>query len=206
VPEDATAILHWLSRNTKPVSALADPAVTRAVLDAAATLVDGRPASAWTARGNHAVLGNALEYAVELGLLTRNPVKAIKWKAPKTTNEVDRRSVVSHAQARRLLEAVREQAPSGPRLVAFFAVLYYAALRPEEAVNLREDNLTIPPLVWNETTTEWEEPADDWGSLRFSSAAPEVGAEWTNNGARREQRRLKARAEGEWRHVPTAPH
>lgn len=29
-------------------------------------------------------------------------------------------------QARALLEAVRAQQPSGPRLVAFFAVMYYA--------------------------------------------------------------------------------
>jgi len=204
-PEDATLILKWMSRNTKPVSALADPAVTRAVLDAAATLLDGRAASAWTARGNRAVLDNALEYAVELRLLARNPIKVINWKAPKTTSEVDRRSVVNHAQARRLLEAVRDQTPSGPRLVAFFGVIYYAALRPEEAVNLRVDNITLSPLAWNDATKMWEEPSDDWGELRFSSAAPEVGAEWTDDGGRREQRRLKARAEGEWRRVPTAP-
>lgn len=144
-PEEAALILKWLSRNTRPVSALADPAVTRALLDASATLLDGHAASAWTARGNRAVLDNAMEYAVELGLLTRNPIKVIKWKAPKTTNEVDRRSVVNHAQAQRLLAAVRDQSPSGPLLVAFFGVIYYAALRPEEAVNLREDNVNRPP-------------------------------------------------------------
>jgi len=30
------------------------------------------------------------------------------------------------------LKAVRAQKPSGPRLVAFFGVLYYSGLRPEE--------------------------------------------------------------------------
>jgi integrase len=204
-PEQYATILQWLSRNTKPVSALADPVVMRGMLDATATLLDGRPASAWTARGSRTVLDNALEYAVELGLLSSNPIKAIKWNAPRTTNEVDRRSVVNHAQARRLLDVVREQTPSGPRLVAFFAILYYAALRPEEAVNLRLDNITLPPLVWNDSAKKRVEPADDWGELRFSSAAPEVGAEWTDNGARREQRHLKARAQGEWRQVPMAP-
>lgn len=39
------------------------------------------------------------------------------------------------------------QEPSGPRLVTFFAVLYYAGLRPEEAVNLRRENITLPPLT-----------------------------------------------------------
>ena len=137
---------------------------------------------------------NALEYAVELRLLNRNPFKAIKWKAPKTMQEVDRRCVVNHAQARRLLTAVREQMPSGPRLVAFFAVIYYAALRPEEAVNLRRDNITLPPLVRNDATGQWEEPADNWGELRFCSAATEIGAEWTDDGTRREHRHLKPRA------------
>ena len=204
-PEDAAVILKWLSRNTKPVSALTDPAVMRDVLDAAGTKLNGHPASAWTARSNRAILANAIEYAVERRLLSGNPIKAVKWKAPKTTQEVDRRCVVNHAQARRLLDAVREQAPSGPRLVAFFAIIYYAALRPEEAVNLRKDSITLPPLVWNDAAGKWQEPADGWGELQFCSAAPEVGAEWTDDGARREQRHLKSRPVGEWRRVPVPP-
>ena len=47
-PEDAEAILKWLSRNTRPVSVLAEPEAMRGVLDAAGTLLDGRPAAAWT--------------------------------------------------------------------------------------------------------------------------------------------------------------
>jgi integrase len=177
----------------------------RAVLDAAATQLNGQPASPWTARTNRAILANALEYAVELRILSSNPIKAVKWKGQKTTQEVDRRSVVNPAQARRLLAAVHAQMPSGPRLVAFFAVIYYAGLRPEEAVNLHKDNITLPPLVRNAATGQWEEPADNWGELRFCSAAPEVGAEWTDDGARREQRHLKSRPIGEWRRVPVAP-
>jgi len=204
-PEDIAVILNWLSRNTRPVSALTDPAVMRAVLDATASQLNGQPASAWTARTNRAILANALEYAVELRIFSSNPIKAVKWIAPQTTQEVDRRSVVNPAQARRLLDAVRAQLPSGPRLVAFFAVIYYAALRPEEAVNLGRDNITLPPLVRNAATGKWEEPADNWGELRFCSAAPEVGAEWTDDGTRREQRHLKSRPPGEWRRVPIPP-
>jgi integrase len=126
-------------------------------------------------------------------------------ESAETTHEVDRRCVVNHTQARRLLNAVRQQMPSGPRLAAFFAVIYYAALRPEEAVNLRKENITLPPLVRNDATGQWEEPADDWGELRFCSAATEIGAEWTDTGNRREHRQLKARARGEWRHVPVPP-
>jgi hypothetical protein len=65
--------------------------------------------------------------------------------------------------------------PSGPRLVAFLAVIYYAALRPEEAVNLHRDNITLPPFVQNAATGEWEEPADNWGEVRFCSASTEIG-------------------------------
>lgn len=154
---------------------------------------------------NRAVLANALDYAVERRLLNTNPASGIKWKAPKTTHEVDRRCVVNHTQARQLFKAAREQAPSGPRPAAFYAVMYYAALRPEETVNLRRDNLTIPPLALNEETGEYEEPADNWGTLRFCSSSPEVGTEWTDDGARREQRQLKSRPVGEWRRVPVAP-
>lgn len=174
-PEDAAEILKWLARSTKPVSALADPKAMRAVLDRAATLLDGSRAAPSTIQRNRAILHNACEYAVELNMLTRNPIKAIKWKAPKASPEVDRRSVVNHGQARRLLQAVRTQQPSGPRLAAFFAVLYYAGLRPEEAVNLRRENITIPPLVWDDQTESWQEPADDWGELHFCTASPEVG-------------------------------
>jgi integrase len=204
-PEDIAVILTWLSRNTRPVSALTDPVVMRAVLDATASQLNGQRASAWTARTNRAILANALEYAVELRIFSSNPIKAVKWIAPQTTQEVDRRSVVNPGQARRLLDAVRAQLPSGPRLVAFLAVIYYAALRPEEAASLGRDNITLPPLVWNAATHKWEEPDDNWGELRFCSAAPEVGAEWTDDGTRREQRHLKSRPAGEWRRVPVPP-
>lgn len=40
-PDDAAAILNWVSRNTKPASALADPATAPAVLDATGSLLDG---------------------------------------------------------------------------------------------------------------------------------------------------------------------
>jgi hypothetical protein len=100
-PDDAAVILNWLSRNTKPVSALTGPAVMRDVLDAAATRINGHPAAAWTARSNRAILANALEYAVERRLLSGNPIKTIKWKAPKTTQEIDRRAASASRAARR---------------------------------------------------------------------------------------------------------
>ncbi|QXJ22513.1 tyrosine-type recombinase/integrase [Actinomadura graeca] len=205
-PPDVAEVLRWVENNTKPMSVLNDPAAVRELLNAAATRLDGKPAAPSTVQRNRAILHHACEYAVEIGVLPNNPIKTTKWKArSKSSAEVDRRSVVNHAQARRLLGAVRRQRPSGQRLMAFFAVIYYAALRPEEAVNLRVENVTLPALVWADDTQKWQEPIDDWGELHFNTASPEVGTDWTDDGANRERRQLKGRAEGAWRRVPTPP-
>jgi integrase len=126
-------VLSWVASNSVPVSALAEAAAARRLLDQATGRLDGRTAAASTARRHRTILANAMDYAIELGLLETNPIRALKWTAPKVSSQVDRRSVVNLAQARALLNAVRAQQPSGPMLVAFFGVMYYAGLRPEEA-------------------------------------------------------------------------
>jgi len=122
-----------------PASGLPGHAELRGDLRPADALVDGRNAAASTARRNRTILANAMDYAIELDLLDSNPIRALKWTAPKVSSHVDWRSVVNPRQARALLAAVREQQPSGPSLVAFFAVIYYAGLRPEEAISLRAE-------------------------------------------------------------------
>jgi len=206
-PDDVAEVLAWLARNSAPVSALAEAAVARRMLDQATARLDGKNAAASTARRNRTILANATDYAVELGLLETNPIRALKWRAPKVSSQVDRRSVVNPRQARALLEAVRAQQPSGPRLVTFFAVMYYAGLRPEEAINLSEDNVILPPRVWDEGSQQWQDPPDndDWGELHIRCATPDAGSEWTDDGSLREKRQLKHRAEGDSRIVPTHP-
>lgn len=208
-PDDVAAVLTWISRNTENVSTLAIPANARRILDAATTNVDGRQAAASTARRHRTILANALDYARELGTIdvATNPIRALKWKAPRTSGTVDRRSVVNPRQARALLAAVRAQQPSGPRLVTFFAVMYYAGLRPEEAISLRKDNLTLPLRVWNKENRQWEgtPEADGWGELELRNAAPDVGREWTDDGDLRDRRQLKHRAKGDSRTVPVHP-
>lgn len=204
-PERAARALRWLAQNTKPVSALAEPANVRALVDAGTSLLNGKRAAANTVRKHRMLLSNAMDYAVEMNLLAENPIRALKWPKILSTAEVDRRSVVNHAQARRLLTAVGDQKPSGKRLVAFFALMYYAALRPEEASNLRTDNVTLPDLVWNPETEEMEEPADTWGELQLGKATPYAGRAWTDDGALYEERALKHRADGQTRTVPCPP-
>ena len=56
---------------------------------------------------------------------------------------------------RHVLGAARwkETRRSGPRLVALFALMYFAALRAEEAANLRRHNLSRPDAGWVSCTS-----------------------------------------------------
>ncbi|MBV9013378.1 MAG: tyrosine-type recombinase/integrase [Pseudonocardiales bacterium] len=184
--------LDWLSHSTRPVGDLSDAGVTRRLLDSLTTTHDGQRASAATVQRRRGVIVNALHYAVEWGLLPHNPVASLSWKAPRTSRALDKRVVVNPIQARRLLAAVHEHGgPSGSSLVAFFGVMYYSALRPGEALNLRKSNLLIP--------------AEGWGELIFEESCPSVGSAWSDGGTRRETRQLKHRAKGETRSSPCPP-
>ena len=190
-PDHVGRALTWLERNTRDVADLGNPAVARSVLDALTVTADGAVAAPATIQRQRGVLVNLAEYAVERRLLASNPITALSWKAPRTVQTVDRRVVVNPGQARELLDAVALEKPSGDRLVAFFGAMYYAALRPGEAVTLRKSNLSLP--------------ANGWGELLLESSIPEAGASWTDGGRRREERQLKHRARGETRVVPYPP-
>ncbi|GAA1562592.1 tyrosine-type recombinase/integrase [Kribbella sancticallisti] len=191
-PDDVQAALAWVERSCKPVSAFERSDTLRAALDALASKLDGKPAAATTVARKRAVFSNALDYAVELGLLDRNPIGSIKWTAPKQAGgAVDPRTVVNPSQARTLLAAVGEMPGSGPRMVAFFAVMYFSALRPGEAVNLRRSQLVLPK--------------SGWGELLLEQSSPYAGASWTDDGEDRDRRQLKHRAVGEVRPVPCPP-
>jgi integrase len=153
---------------------------------------DGTAAAANTASRKRAVLNNAMQYAIEIDALPANPLKAVKWTRPRTLKTVDPRAVVNSDQARRLLAAVASQCPRGKRMVAFFGCMYYAALRPEEAADLRQDNLISLP-------------EQGWGEMLLTHSEPRSGSRWTDNGRPRERRELKHRAPGETRPVPVHP-
>jgi integrase len=96
--------------------------------------------------------------------------------------------VASPEQVSALLDAVSR---THQELTAFFGCLYYAALRPEEAVALRISDCHLP--------------TSGWGMLRLASAAPRTAAAWTSDGTGYEQRGLKHRPEGTIRMVPAPP-
>jgi len=190
-PREITAALGWAARASLPVSALDDPAVVRLVLGACARTLAGKPAAGSTQRRKRSVFYNALGYAVERGHLASNPVDRIQWTTPAVAQSVDRRVVVSPAQARELLGAVRGLSGRGAHLEAFYACLYYAALRPSEAVMLRETDLHLP--------------AKGWGRIDLAASASRAGRAWTDHGAARQERGLKHRAAHETRTIPIPP-
>jgi hypothetical protein len=98
-PEHLRETLRWMQYHTVRVPRLADAAVIRKALDALALRLDGK-AAATTVAHKRAVFSGALKYAVELRLLDTHPMTLLSWAAPKSNDEVDRRSVVNPDQAR----------------------------------------------------------------------------------------------------------
>lgn len=194
-PQDVVKVLGWIKRNTRDVAELEDAEVLRATLNTLASKLDGTPAAATVVNRKRAVLFNALDYAVEQRLLETNPIPHLKWSPPKAERQIDPRVVANPVQARTLLAEVRNVQRAGPHLAACYALSYHAGLRPEEAVNLRRRNLTLPAVG---------EP-DAWGELHLERAAPHAGSRWTDSGSIRDERALKHRPERAVRPVPVPP-
>ena len=190
-PADVADALRWLETHTMPVTELAKPEVIRSVLARIASKLDGTPAAASTVGRKRAVFHNALEYAVERGLLSQNPLSTLKTKKPRAVEVVDKRVVANPDQAVRLLDGVRQQGRTGRHLVVFFGLMYYCALRPAEAAALGKGDLAIP--------------GEGWGELYLPKSAPTTGAAWADSGKRRDRRGLKHRPREEVRVVPCPP-
>ncbi len=106
-PPRIAAALDWAERSSLPVTDLEEAATVRLALAACAKTLAGKSAAGSTQRRKRSVFYNALGYAVEQGHLPSNPVDRIQWTTPAVAQSVDRRVVVSLAQARVLLAAVR---------------------------------------------------------------------------------------------------
>ncbi|MGP3633680.1 tyrosine-type recombinase/integrase [Streptomyces sp. 24-1644] len=194
-PQEVSVILRWVERNTLSMAAWEDPARVDDVLRAFDVLLDGTRAAASSVKRNRRVLNVAMEYAVKRKVLRTNPLPKGRGTAPKTSSAVDKRAILNVGQAARLLGWVRGRTRGGPRLHAFFAVLYYVGSRPEEAVAMRVQDVQLPDV----------DAADQWCELLFHTAQPEVGKNWTDTGAIHEERGLKGRAADDTRVVPGHP-
>ena len=122
-----------------------DTATVRLALAACARTLAGKPAAGSTQRRKRFVFYNALGYAVEQGHLAANPVDRIQWTPPPSPRAS---TVGSWSPPPRPGHC---WPPSGDCLTGertwkpFYACLYYAALRPSEAVMLREVTSVRPP-------------------------------------------------------------
>ncbi|MFI6637857.1 tyrosine-type recombinase/integrase [Nonomuraea fuscirosea] len=200
-PNDEAAPAHLgdavrlLQKGTMNVSDLANPIVARALCEELTHTCEGKRAAADTTARRRRGLNTALEYAIDLGELAENPLKRIKQKKVARDNTVDRRCVVNPAQARELLVSLSYVGSwyraRGRRLVAFFATLYFAGLRPAEAIGLREADCHLPE--------------EGWGQLTLQVTRPSSGKQWTDSGAVHDKRGLKQREERAVRPVPIPP-
>ncbi|MDT0270023.1 site-specific integrase [Streptomyces sp. DSM 44915] len=203
VPEKLKAAYKALASSTRPVADIEnDPAVLRAVEYRLAFRLDGKPSAGETYRRRRRTVNTALDFAAAGGIITKNPLRSLQGGRKGFFGEVDRRVLVNAVQGRQLLAAVSYvgswHRARGRRLVAFYAVMYYAALRPAEAVGLRFADCELP------------EPAEDgeaalWGTLTLRETRPVSGKQWTDSGERHDKRGLKARAASSDRPVPIPP-
>lgn len=192
-PGEIAAALGWLERASLPLPELEKPGYVRLALDALTVRLDGTAAAATTIRRKRSVFYNALGYAAELEELSANSLDRVKWRPPQIAEVVDRRVVVNPRQARELLAAVTYVGRPwrGRHLRAFFACMYFAALRPGEVKALRKDGCYLP--------------GSGWGKLTLSRSRPQSNKRWTDSGEAFDDRGLKHRAENDTRSVPIPP-
>lgn len=184
---------QWLESASLPITDLNEGKVTLSALDALSLKLNGTTAGATTINRKRAVFHSILEYAVQIGDLDSNPLHKVKWTPPKTSETVDPRVAVNPAQAASLLIAVTyvDKRGRGKRLMAFFACMYYAAMRPAEVIGLRIQDCWLPQT--------------GWGRITLAKSRPEVNRKWTDSGDAHEERGLKHRAADDVRPVPIPP-
>jgi integrase len=172
LPAEDRLVLQWVAKASRPLVDLHDPILARDVLESLRRKLDGGEAAVETMPRKRKVLVHALHYAVERGELGSHPLEKIRWRAPKPAIAVDPRVVANPYQARDLLSAVSYvggyRRARGRRLVGFFAGMYYAGLRPEEAVAAALPDCRLPRT--------------GWGRLIVHRTRPQAGRRWTDTG------------------------
>jgi integrase len=192
--DDTTAeVAEWIANHSRPVSDLTDRETAAELLRGIGKNLNGAAAAAPSIRTRRGVLFHALQHAVVLEEVGRNPLTLVKAGKSQVAVEVDPRVVVNPAQARQVLSAVTYVGRKGQYeyLYGFFASMYYAALRPAEANRLRDVDCVLPD--------------SGWGKLVLSRSAARSNGRYTDSGVVWEERSLKRRPDGAVRVVPIPP-
>ncbi|MFJ8553823.1 tyrosine-type recombinase/integrase [Streptomyces sp. NPDC093676] len=194
-PKDLESACMWLQHRSLSLSAFADPKVVRDVQYRLSFKLDDTPAAGETYKRRRRGFNTAMEYAIECGYLDTNPLAGMKRVGSSHADVVDPRVLVNAVQGTQLLTAVSYVGSvhrnRGRRLVAFFACQLYAAMRPAEAVGLRERDCYLPEK--------------GWGTLTLKETRPVSGKRWTDSGKRHDKRGLKSREVKADRPVPIPP-
>lgn len=147
-PPQLQAACTWLALHSLPLSSLLDPKVLRDVQYRLSFKLDDKPAAGETYKRRRRGLNTAMEYAIDAGYLGSNPLANIRRSGSRTGDAVDPRVLVNQGQGAQLLTAVSYVGSvhrnRGRRLVGFFAVQLYAALRPSRSGRAPEEGL-LPP-------------------------------------------------------------
>jgi integrase len=197
VPGDISVVLEWAERHSPALAKVAEAEGTRELLDAMAVTLSGDPASSNYFYRRRAVLYNVFKYAVVRKHLAANPLAAqdLGWEKPdrlEIDHTLDPRSVGNTAHVEAMLTAVSYVGRvRGPRLVAFYACVYYAMMRPSEVIDLKRSQCLLPDA--------------GWGLLTLEGAAPDVGKAWTDTGTCHDVRGLKRRSAKATRPIPIPP-
>lgn len=194
-PAELKVAHEWVTTADRPLGDVVKAEVLEDVVYRVSYKLDGTPAAGDTYKRRRRALNAALEHAVALGELPENPLLRTRRKRVGSNDVVDRRVLVNAVQARQLLTSASYVGSwdrcRGRRLVAFYAVIYHAALRPAEAVGLRLSDCHLPET--------------GWGTLTLRETRPVSGKQWTDSGERHDRRGLKARETSTDRPVPIPP-
>jgi integrase len=195
VDERTTEVGRWLVEHSRPLNDLVDQDVCAELLRQIGVNLNGRQAAPLTVRTRRGALSHLFQFAIRIGELGSNPLTLVK-SGQRASTEVDPCVVVNPRQGPQLLAAVtylgqkRREGDYG-YLYAFFACMYYAALRPAEVNWLREGDCKLPDT--------------GWGELVLSATASRRSARYIGNGKTWEERSLKKRPVGTVRVVPIPP-
>ena len=181
----------WLVKHSLPIGAL-DRKHAERVLDAFAVRLDGTGrTSATVITRRRTQFGGFVKYCIREGHLAADPLQFSDWKRPLIDHAVSKEVLLAPGDMDRLLIALTYAGRLGPRLVAFFATLFYAGLRTGEALALTPGDLTLPE--------------QGWGEIAVRRARTKVSARYTNDGAPTEERHLKWRSSKAIRYVAIPP-
>ncbi|AUH40463.1 tyrosine-type recombinase/integrase [Streptomyces sp. CMB-StM0423] len=194
-PPEVRVVIDWLAENSPRLANLTNPSVMREVLEGLKLKLDGTAASSETYRRKRKVLVNAMNYAREMGEFDANPVHAVSVQKPSRIVPVDPRVVANPKQAAGLLDSVSYvggyRRARGRRLIGMFGSIYYAGMRPAEAVAL--------------TVNACHLPRQGWGVANLQRTRPTAGKKWTRTGDVHDDRGLKNRDPEEVRPTPLPP-